>query len=64
MQPENPLEEALRFLKPLQTLSGDTIETHIVAFEIYFRKGKRIIEPNFFTDLRTVVTLTYRRHYP
>ena len=36
---EKPLEEAIKFLKPLQTLASKRIETHNLAFEIYFRKG-------------------------
>uniref|UniRef100_A0A8B9SAK6 N(alpha)-acetyltransferase 16, NatA auxiliary subunit n=1 Tax=Apteryx owenii TaxID=8824 RepID=A0A8B9SAK6_APTOW len=37
---ENPLEEAIKFLIPLKNLIGDNIDTHLLAFEIYFRKGK------------------------
>lgn len=39
-RPENPLEEAIKFLKPLQILSKDQLDTHLLAFEIYYRKGK------------------------
>lgn len=39
-QPENALDEAARFLMPLQQLASDRIETHICAYEIYSRKGK------------------------
>lgn len=41
--PENPLEEAVKFLKPLQDFSSCYIETHVMAFEIYFRKGKLLL---------------------
>lgn len=37
---ENPLEEAVKFLTPLKNLVKNKIETHLLAFEIYFRKGK------------------------
>ncbi|NWH75548.1 NAA16 acetyltransferase, partial [Piaya cayana] len=40
---ENPLEEAIKFLIPLKNLTGDDIETHLLAFEIYFRKGKFLL---------------------
>ncbi|KAM6098625.1 N-alpha-acetyltransferase 16, NatA auxiliary subunit isoform 2-T2 [Theristicus caerulescens] len=40
---ENPLEEAIKFLIPLKNLIGDNIETHLLAFEIYFRKGKFLL---------------------
>ncbi|MGH0162686.1 UNVERIFIED_CONTAM: hypothetical protein FKN15_064898 [Acipenser sinensis] len=35
---ENPLEEAIKFLTPLKNLVKNKIETHLLAFEIYFRK--------------------------
>lgn len=40
LQVENPLEEAVKFLTPLKNLVKDEIETHLLAFEIYFRKGE------------------------
>ncbi|TNM86249.1 hypothetical protein fugu_008520 [Takifugu bimaculatus] len=36
---ENPLEEAVKFLMPLKHLVKEKIDTHLLAFEIYFRKG-------------------------
>lgn len=39
-QVEAPLEEAIKFLTPLKNLVKNKIETHLFAFEIYFRKGK------------------------
>ncbi|XP_023603936.1 N-alpha-acetyltransferase 16, NatA auxiliary subunit isoform X3 [Myotis lucifugus] len=35
---ESPLEEAIKFLTPLKNLAADNIDTHLLAFEIYFRK--------------------------
>lgn len=40
---EDPLEQAIYFLKPLQTLAGDVIGTHLMAFEIYYRKDKLLL---------------------
>ncbi|XP_021921267.1 N-alpha-acetyltransferase 15, NatA auxiliary subunit isoform X1 [Zootermopsis nevadensis] len=40
---EDPLEQAIRFLQPLQTLAGRRIETHLMAFEIYSRKKKPLL---------------------
>ncbi|XP_073899412.1 N-alpha-acetyltransferase 16, NatA auxiliary subunit isoform X2 [Castor canadensis] len=40
---ENPLEEAIKFLTPLKNLVADNIDTHLLAFEIYFRKGKFLL---------------------
>lgn len=40
---DNPLEQAIRFLKPLQLLASERIETHICAYEIYSRKEKLLL---------------------
>lgn len=40
---EDPLEQAIKFLKPLQSLASKNIETHLMAFEIYYRKGKLLL---------------------
>ncbi|KAK0183435.1 hypothetical protein PV327_001478 [Microctonus hyperodae] len=40
---EDPLEQAIKFLQPLQNLAADRIETHLMAFEIYIRKGKTLL---------------------
>ena len=46
---EDPLEQAIRFLQPLQTLAARRIETHLMAFEIYSRKSKLVFHlENFF----------------
>lgn len=42
-RPDQPLEEALHFLKPLQLLATNRLETHIMAFRIYMRKGKLLL---------------------
>lgn len=41
-QVEDPLQQAIKFLQPLQNLASDRIETHLTAFEIYIRKGNII----------------------
>ncbi len=38
-RPEDPLQEAIKFLQPLQQLAAKDLETHLFAFEIYYRKG-------------------------
>lgn len=40
---EDPLDQAIKFLKPLQDLASKNIETHLMAFEIYYRKGKLLL---------------------
>lgn len=42
-RPEDPLEKAVDFLKPLQILAKDCIKTHLLAFEIYYRKNKLLL---------------------
>lgn len=42
-RPEDPLEQSLKFLKPLQMHAAHRIHTHIVAYEIYSRKGKILL---------------------
>lgn len=39
----SPLEEAMKFLIPLQNLAKNRIETHFMAFELYIRKGKPLL---------------------
>ncbi|KAM8977502.1 LOW QUALITY PROTEIN: N-alpha-acetyltransferase 16, NatA auxiliary subunit [Pelodytes ibericus] len=39
---ETPLEEAIKFLSPLN-LAASNINTHFLAVEIYFRKGKFLL---------------------
>ncbi|KAG5673749.1 hypothetical protein PVAND_003769 [Polypedilum vanderplanki] len=40
---EDPLGKAIEFLKPLQLLSKNLIETHLMTFEVYSRKNKILI---------------------
>lgn len=42
-KPENPLEDALVFLRTLQQFASNRIETHILAFRIFQRKGKLLL---------------------
>lgn len=42
-RPDDPLEEAVKFLTPLLSLSTKNINTHLLAFEIYYRKGKVLL---------------------
>jgi len=40
---KTPLEDAHKFLIPLQHLAKDRIETHLMAFDIFIRKGKPLL---------------------
>ncbi|CAK9804652.1 N-alpha-acetyltransferase 15, NatA auxiliary subunit [Anthophora plagiata] len=40
---EDPLEQAIKFLQPLQELASNRIETHLMAFEIYIRKSRTLL---------------------
>ncbi|CAG2113934.1 unnamed protein product [Medioppia subpectinata] len=39
-RPEHPLEEAIKFLTPLQMFAAQRLDTHLLAFDIYHRKNK------------------------
>lgn len=41
-QVDDPLEQAIKFLQPLQSFARDRIETHLMAFEVYYRKRKKL----------------------
>ncbi|CAI2168319.1 5145_t:CDS:10 [Funneliformis geosporum] len=40
---EDPLDEAFKFLQPLQTLASQRIETQLLGFEYYIRKKKYLL---------------------
>ncbi|KAJ8980902.1 hypothetical protein NQ317_011202, partial [Molorchus minor] len=40
---DDPLEQAIKFIQPLQCLAKDRIETHLMAFEVYYRKRKVLL---------------------
>lgn len=42
-RPDDPLAEALKFLRPLQLLATNKIDTHLMAFEIHFRRKKILL---------------------
>lgn len=41
---ENPLEDVMRFLTPVKLFGRDLVEIHMLAFEVYFRKGKIFLQ--------------------
>ncbi|XP_043218185.1 N-alpha-acetyltransferase 15, NatA auxiliary subunit-like isoform X1 [Amphibalanus amphitrite] len=43
VQTQQPLEEAAKLLQPLLQLAQNNIETHLMAFEIYYRKGRILL---------------------
>lgn len=43
LQTEEPLEQAIKFLRPLQNLLPECVETHTVAYKIYSRKGSDFV---------------------
>ncbi|CAF3920737.1 unnamed protein product, partial [Rotaria magnacalcarata] len=40
---EKPLEEAMRFLQPLEDFSSNFLETHYLGFEVYYRRKKSLL---------------------
>jgi N-alpha-acetyltransferase 15/16, NatA auxiliary subunit len=43
VQCEKPLEEAMRFLQPLEDFAGNFLETHYLGFEVHYRRRKYFI---------------------
>lgn len=39
----DPLEQAIKFLRPLQNLASENVNTHLMAYEIYSRKDKPLL---------------------
>ena len=60
-RPEKPLEEALKFLVPLQNLAQQDIETHFAAFAIYYRKGKFLYTAHIATFDYYLAFLDFRK---
>lgn len=52
LQVDDPLDQAIKFLQPLQMLCSNLLETHLMAFEIYYRKGKILLITNYNTEIR------------
>lgn len=42
-QVTDPLDQALKFLRPLQNLASSRIETHLLAYEVFSRKGTLVL---------------------
>jgi len=40
---EKPLDEAMRFLQPLEDFASNSIETHHLGFEVYYRRKKHLL---------------------
>ncbi|KAL8581006.1 N-alpha-acetyltransferase 15, NatA auxiliary subunit [Nucella lapillus] len=40
---DEPLEQAIKFLKPLQLLEAENVDTHNLAYDIFSRKGKLLL---------------------
>ena len=42
LQVSDPLDQALKFLRPLQNLASNRIETHLLAYEVFIRRSMYI----------------------
>lgn len=62
-RPDDPLEKAIDFLKPLQLLAKDCIETHLLAFEIYYRKNKLLLMLQSIKRARCIDDANARLHW-
>lgn len=62
-RPDDPLEKGIEFLKPLQLLAKDCIETHLLAFEIYYRKNKLLLMLQSIKRARCIDAANARLHW-
>lgn len=62
-RPDDPLEKAIDFLKPLQLLAKDCIETHLLAFEIYYRKNKLLLMLQSIKRAQAIDATNAQLHY-
>lgn len=62
-RPDDPLEKAIDFLKPLQLLAKDCIKTHLLAFEIYIRKNKLLLMLQAIKRARCIDDKNARLHW-
>jgi hypothetical protein len=58
-QVEDPLTEATKYLKLLQNNSSDSLETHLLSFELNMRKQKVLLAFQVCLLLSTSVFLGY-----
>ncbi|XP_077984965.1 N-alpha-acetyltransferase 15, NatA auxiliary subunit-like [Glandiceps talaboti] len=60
---DDPLEQAIYFLKPLQNFAPQEIETHLLAFDIYSRKGKLLLMLQSIKRAHSIESGNPRLHY-
>ena len=60
---ETPLDDVMRFLTPFKFFGRHLLETHLLAFEVYFRKGKILLQ---LQSLKRAfrICLPKSKHYP
>ena len=65
LQIENPLAEATKYLKLLQNNSSDSLETHILSFELSMRKQKVLLafQVCYFCLISLALGYSTRFHY-
>lgn len=62
-RPEHPLAKALDFLRPLQQLAKDHLDTHLMSFEVYYRKGKLLLMLQSLKRARKLVAADHPGFY-
>ena len=59
-KPENALDECARFLKPLEEYAPARLDTHMLAFEVYYRKDKHLLMLRSLKKMRRVDDVSQR----
>ncbi|CAF3365910.1 unnamed protein product [Rotaria socialis] len=59
---EKPLDEAMRFLQPLEDFSGNFIRTHYLGFEVYYRRKKHLLMLRCLKRMKKIDTNNAKLH--
>ncbi|UJR25810.1 hypothetical protein I4U23_007160 [Adineta vaga] len=59
---EKPLEEAMRFLQPLEDFSGNSLQTHYLGFEVYYRRKKYLLMLRCLKRMKKIDTNNAKFH--
>jgi len=62
-RPEKPLDECSKFLKPLEEFASDRIRTHVLAFEVYLRKGRFLLMLRSVRKMKNIDAQSPEFHY-
>lgn len=59
---EKPLDEAMRFLQPLEDFAANSLETHYLGFEVYYRRKKYLLMLRCLKRMKKVDAMNAKLH--